>query len=238
MKDKSGTSKIFQTFTAMIQTQFSTNIFIFCTDRARDFFNSVLGDYLATREIVHQSNCVDTPQQNGVAERTNRHLFEMARSLLFTRNVPRHWWGETVLTATYLINRMPSRVLRFQTPIESFLQVYPNSHLLHIIPLRVFGCSSFVHIHSQFRGKLDLRSLKCIFLGYSPNQKGYVYYSPTTRKFYCMGMSVSMRLRLSSHLPWFRGDCSDWTSQCETFQHPNWLPDTSYTWSNTHNPTR
>ena len=68
MKNKSETSQIFQIFHKMIQNQFQTNIQVFKTDNARDFFNSILGSYLQSHGIVHQSSCVDTPQQNGVAE--------------------------------------------------------------------------------------------------------------------------------------------------------------------------
>ena len=91
MKNKSETSQIFQTFHKMIQNQFQTNIQVFKTDNAQDFFNSILGSYLQSHGIVHQSSCVDTPQQNGVAERKNRHLLEVARSLLFTSHVPKNF---------------------------------------------------------------------------------------------------------------------------------------------------
>ena len=149
MKNKSETSPIFQTFHKMIQNQFQTNIQVFKTDNARDFFNSILGSYLQSHGIVHQSSCVDTPQQNGVAERKNRHLLEVAHSLLFTSHVPKNLWEEAILTATYLINRMSSQILKFKTPFESFLTTYPNSHLVSQILLRVFGCTAFVHMHSQ-----------------------------------------------------------------------------------------
>ncbi|RVW63312.1 Retrovirus-related Pol polyprotein from transposon TNT 1-94 [Vitis vinifera] len=66
-------------------------------------------EFLAQEGIVHLSSCVDTPQQNGIAERKNRHLSEVARSLMFSMNVPKLFWGQAVLTAAYLINRMPSR---------------------------------------------------------------------------------------------------------------------------------
>jgi hypothetical protein len=68
--------------------------------------------------IFHQTSCPDTSPQNGVAERKNRHLLEVARSLMFTMNVPKFLWREAVMTATYLINRMPSRVLGMKTPYE------------------------------------------------------------------------------------------------------------------------
>ncbi|RVW76743.1 Retrovirus-related Pol polyprotein from transposon TNT 1-94 [Vitis vinifera] len=92
--------------------------------------------------------------------------------------------GQAVLTAAYLINRMPSRVLKFQTPCQTLLKSFPTTRLISIVPPKIFGCSVFVHINQQHRSKLDPRSLKCIFLGYSSNQKGYKCYSPVTRKFY------------------------------------------------------
>ncbi|KAL6310757.1 hypothetical protein AAG906_006064 [Vitis piasezkii] len=154
------------------------------SDNARDYFNSILGEFLAQEGIVHLSSCVDTPQQNGIAERKNRHLLEVARSLMFSMNVPKLFWGQAVLTAAYLINRMSSRVLKFQTPCQTLLKSFPTTRLISTVPPKIFGCSVFVHINQQHRSKLDPRSLKCIFLGYSSNQKGYKCYSPVTRKFY------------------------------------------------------
>ena len=111
-------------------------------------------------------------------------MLEVARSLMFSTNVPKLFWGEAVLTAAYLINRMPSRVLKFQTPCQTLLKSFPITRLISTVSPKIFGCSVFVHINQQHRSKLDPRSLKCIFLGYSSNQKGYKCYSPVTRKFY------------------------------------------------------
>ncbi|RDY03204.1 hypothetical protein CR513_13242, partial [Mucuna pruriens] len=58
--------------------------------------------------VVHELTCVNTPQQNGVAKRKNRHLLEVARAI-FQMSVPNVYWREAVLTATYLINRLPTR---------------------------------------------------------------------------------------------------------------------------------
>ncbi|WJZ83952.1 hypothetical protein VitviT2T_003590 [Vitis vinifera] len=184
MKEKSETSQIFKNFKNMIQTQFQSKIQILKSDNARDYFNSILGEFLAQEGIVHLSSCVDTPQQNGIAEKKNRHLLEVARSLMFSMNVPKLFWGQAVLTAAYLINRMSSRVLKFQTPCQTLLKSFPTTRLISTVPPKIFGCSVFVHINQQHRSKLDPRSLKCIFLGYSSNQKGYKCYSPVIRKFY------------------------------------------------------
>ncbi|RVW98278.1 Retrovirus-related Pol polyprotein from transposon TNT 1-94 [Vitis vinifera] len=103
---------------------------------------------------------------------------------MIASNVPKQLWGEAVLTATYLINRMPSRILQFKTPWQILLAAYPSARIISSIPIKVFGCTAFIHIHKSQHSKLDPTATKCIFLEYSPNQKGYKCYSPTTKKFY------------------------------------------------------
>ena len=97
MKEKSEISTIFQSFYSMISTQFQSKIQVFKTDNARDYFNSILGFYLSKHDIVHISSCVDTPQQNGVAERKNRHLLEVACAIMFTNNVTNTFRGKPSL---------------------------------------------------------------------------------------------------------------------------------------------
>ena len=94
--------------------------------KSKEYFTSSLSTYLQNHGIIHISSCVDTPQQNGVAERKNRHLLEVARCLMFSSNVPNYFWGEAILTATYLINRMSSRVLTFQSPRQLLLKKIPS----------------------------------------------------------------------------------------------------------------
>ncbi|RVX04903.1 Retrovirus-related Pol polyprotein from transposon TNT 1-94 [Vitis vinifera] len=169
----------------MVQNQFNSKIQVLKSDNAKEYFTSSLSTYLQNHGIIHISSCVDTPQQNGVAERKNRHLLEVARCLMFSSNVPNYFWGEAILTATYLINRMPSRVLTFQSPRQLFLKQFPHTHAASSdLPLKVFGCTAFVHVYPQNRSKFAPRANKCIFLGYSPTQKGYKCYSPTNKRFY------------------------------------------------------
>ncbi|RVW85170.1 Retrovirus-related Pol polyprotein from transposon TNT 1-94 [Vitis vinifera] len=185
MKEKSEVGHIFQTFNLMVQNQFNSKIQVLKSDNAKEYFTSSLSTYLQNHDIIHISSCVDTPQQNGVAERKNRHLLEVARCLMFSSNVPNYFWGEAILTATYLINRMPSRVLTFQSPRQLFLKQFPHTRAASSdLPLKVFGCTAFVHVYPQNRSKFAPRANKCIFLGYSPTQKGYKCYSPTNKRFY------------------------------------------------------
>ncbi|KAK4403223.1 Retrovirus-related Pol polyprotein from transposon TNT 1-94 [Sesamum angolense] len=127
---------------------------------------------------LHQTSCPYTSQQNGVAERKHRHILDVARTIMTHMHVPKSYWGDAVLTACYLINRMPSTVLNGDTPYSC---LFPDKPLFGITP-RVFGCVFFVHIHSPSLDKLSPCSVKCIFLGYSRTQKGYRCYDPQSRR--------------------------------------------------------
>lgn len=65
------------------------------------------GNFLKEKGIQHQSTCRDTPQQNGIAERKNRHLLEVGWAIMFSMNVPKYLWGDAILTS-YWINKMPT----------------------------------------------------------------------------------------------------------------------------------
>ena len=75
-------------------------------------------------------------------------------------NVPKFLWGEAVMTAAYLINRMPTRVLGDKTPIECL-----TGKTTYVVPPKVFGCVCFVRDHRPSMGKLDPRAVKCVFVG-------------------------------------------------------------------------
>ncbi|KAM1480310.1 hypothetical protein ACFX2I_027471 [Malus domestica] len=133
--------------------------------------------YLTDHGIIHRTSCVGTPQQNRVAERKNRDLLENTRSLMLQMNVPKKFWSHGVLTAAYVINRLPSKVLKFKSPLENL-----KGRKIHLSHIRVFGCVCFVHIQNLHRDKLDPRAVKCLFLGYSSVQKGYKCYDTKRRK--------------------------------------------------------
>ena len=91
-------------------------IFVCCAVTMPGNIFAPFTSFMSQNGIIHQSSCAHTPQQNGVAERKNRHLVETARTILLHGNVPFRFWGDAVLTACYLINRMPSSVLHDQIP--------------------------------------------------------------------------------------------------------------------------
>ena len=91
----------FSAFCAEIQTQFSVPIQILRSDNAKEYMSETFQSYMIKHGILHQTSCVDTLSQNGVAERKNRHL-ETARALLFQMQVPKYFWADAVSTACFL----------------------------------------------------------------------------------------------------------------------------------------
>ena len=67
---------IFQKFHIEIRTQFNTYIRILRSENAKEYFSMPFSSFMSSHEILHQSSCAYIPQQNGVAERKNRHLVE------------------------------------------------------------------------------------------------------------------------------------------------------------------
>ena len=103
----------------MIKTQFGFNIKKIRSDNAKDYFHITLNCFCQKEGIIHESSCVHTPQQNGVTERKKGHPLNHTRAFLFQNHVSKFFWGEAILTATYLINRLPSKLLNLQSPMKS-----------------------------------------------------------------------------------------------------------------------
>ena len=95
--------------------------------------------------------------------RKNKHLLEVARALMFRRNVHKIYFIDVVLIATYLINHMPSKAIDMKSPIDVLKCHFLSVNVFGSLHLKIFKCVAFVHIHSREKSKLDLSALKCIF---------------------------------------------------------------------------
>ena len=146
-------------------------------DGGGEYFSNEFSRFLDEQGIKRQFTCHYTPQQNGVAERKNRHIAEVARALMNEKEMPGYYWAEAVHTAVYIMNRTPTAAIHGMTPEESFTEKKPDlSHL------KVFGCLAYVHVPDELRWKLDPKVEKHVFIGYSLEQKGYRCYNPVTRE--------------------------------------------------------
>ncbi|RVW35914.1 Retrovirus-related Pol polyprotein from transposon TNT 1-94 [Vitis vinifera] len=170
----------------MIETQYNAKVRVLCSDNGGEYQSSDLQKYLEGHGIIHQTTCSNTPQQNGVAERKNRHLLEVVRASLIAAKIPISYWGEAITFVTYFINQVPSNSINFQTTLEALINVVVAPTIPNLPP-RVFGCMAFVHLHKHQRTKLTSRALQCVFIGYALHKKGYrCYHPPTQRMFITM----------------------------------------------------
>lgn len=155
-------------FYKMALTQFGRKIKILRSDNGTEFTSSRAKQFYADNGILHQTSCVDTPQQNGRAERKHRHILNVARALKIQASLPIKFWGECVLTAAVLINYTPSRLLSGKSPYEVLFGRQPNYD-----NLRVFGSLCYAHWTSRPIDKFNDRAKRCIFLGYPPGRKAW-----------------------------------------------------------------
>jgi hypothetical protein len=117
-----------------------------------------------------------TPQQNGIAERRNRTLMDMVRSMMAYSDLPLSFSGEALHTAVYLLNHSPSKAVKV-TPYELWTGRKPS--LRH---LAVWGCNAQIRVPNQYRTKLQPKSTLGIFIGYSSQSKGYRFYDSENDK--------------------------------------------------------
>ncbi|PRQ16261.1 putative RNA-directed DNA polymerase [Rosa chinensis] len=179
MRRKNEVFTHFQSLVVMIQNHFHSSIKFLQSDNGTEYVTNAFSHYCKSLGILQRFSCPHTPQQNGLAERKHQHIATMTRTLLLTSGVPHNLWVEAVLTSVYLINLLPTPVFDWATPYSCLYGRSPPYS-----SLRVFGCSCFPYLGPYVSDKLSSRSIECVFLGYSPNHKGYRCLNPKTGRVY------------------------------------------------------
>ncbi|KAK4395889.1 Retrovirus-related Pol polyprotein from transposon TNT 1-94 [Sesamum angolense] len=152
MREKSEVFKVFKKFKNLVEKQSGRSIKVLRSDRGKEYNNS---EFDKKEQNSHGDGKIDAAGET------------LAKSFL----------GRTVYTAVYLLNRCPTRAVQNMTPIEAWSGKKPSAK-----HLRVFGSICYVHIPTEKRHKLEEKTEKGIFLGYSTQSKGYRIYNIKTKK--------------------------------------------------------
>lgn len=107
------------------------------------------------------------PQQNGIAERKNRTLKEMMNAMLISSGLPDQMWGEAVLSACYILNKVPHKRIP-ATPYELW-----KGHSHNLNYLRVWGCLTKVGLPSFKKNNIGPKTVDAVFIGYALNSAAY-----------------------------------------------------------------
>ncbi|KAG8482658.1 hypothetical protein CXB51_023976 [Gossypium anomalum] len=174
LKQKSDVFSAFKSWKIMIEKQTGKQIKYLRTDNGLEFCSDEFNRLCRSEGIVRHLTVRHTPQQNGVAERMNRTIMEKVRCMLSNANLPKSFWAEAASTACFLINRSPSVAIEKKTPQEVW-----SGNPANYSDLKIFGCPAYAHVNN---GKLEPRSIKCVFLGYKAGVKGYKLWCPENRK--------------------------------------------------------
>ncbi|KAK1648207.1 hypothetical protein QYE76_066012 [Lolium multiflorum] len=175
LKSKDETHREFITFAKKAQRTYESEIKAIRTDNGTEFKNYTMQEFVDDEGIKHEFSAPYTPQQNGVVERKNRTIIEMARTMLSEFNSPHNFWGEAISTAVHYSNRLFLRPLHNKTPYELLTGNKPN-----VMYIRVFGCKCLVKNNKGKLGKFETRTIEGIFVGYAENSHAYRYYNRST----------------------------------------------------------
>jgi IS30 family transposase len=156
---------IFLHFKQLVESYFGTKILFVQSDSGGEF--CPLQTSLNAMGVSYRLSYPHTHHQMGSVERKHRHIVEIGLTLLATASVPLTLWDSAFETATYLINRLPSKVTKHKSPYECLFQISPDYKFL-----KIFGCECWPFLRPYNSTKLAFRSKSCAFIGYNKNHPG------------------------------------------------------------------
>jgi hypothetical protein len=145
------------------------------SDNGTEFKNSQIEDFLEEEGIKHEFSSPYTHQQNGVVERKNRTLLDMARTMLDDYKTPDRFWVETINTGCHSINRLYLHQILMKTSYELLTGKNPN-----VSYFRVFESKCFILIKRGRSSKFAPKVVEDFLLGYDSNTKAYRVFNKST----------------------------------------------------------
>jgi len=160
---------VFKKWLAMVEKSHDKDLKVLQSDNGGEYISKEMLGYLENRGIRHKPTTPRNPYQNGVAERLNRTLKELIRSMLHHRSLPKKFWAEALNVAVHVRNRVTTRGLGPKTtPFEVLFGRKPN-----LSYLRVFGSRCWYRVGHQQVDKLDRRAREAVMIGYARGIRGY-----------------------------------------------------------------
>jgi hypothetical protein len=173
---KSQAQETLKIFLRRAQNEFGLRIKKIRSDNGTEFKNSQIEGFLEEEGIKHEFSSPYTPQQNGVVERKNRTLLDMARTMLDDYKTPDRFWAEAINTACYSINRLYLHRILKKTSYELLTGKKPT-----VSYFRVFGSKCFILIKRGRNSKFAPKAVEGFLLGYDSNTRAYRVFNMSTR---------------------------------------------------------
>ncbi|KAL4335653.1 hypothetical protein GQ457_07G001670 [Hibiscus cannabinus] len=192
--EKSQYLDVFKSYKAEVENQHNKRIKKVRSDRGGEYYGRYDGSgeqrpgpfaqFLEECGIVPQYTMRGSPSMNGVAERRNRTLKDLVRSMIAHSTLPESLWGEALKTAAYILNRVPTKGAE-KTPYELWTGQKPVLKHFHI-----WGCPAEARLYRPHENKLDPKTVSSYFIGYSERSRGYKFYDPTIKKIFETGTAT------------------------------------------------
>nr|GEX24453.1 hypothetical protein [Tanacetum cinerariifolium] len=176
LRSKDETPKVLIDFLRLVQRGLHAQVRIVRTDKGTKLLNKTLHAYFASEGILHQTSIARTPEQNGVVERWNRTLVEVARIMLSAAKVSLFFWAKAIATTCFTQNR--SLVIRRheKTPYHVINDRKPSVKFFHI-----FGSLCYIVRDGENLDKIKETCDACILVGYSTQSRAYRVFNKRTR---------------------------------------------------------
>ncbi|CAH9143287.1 unnamed protein product [Cuscuta epithymum] len=165
LKSKDEAFDKFLVYKSEVENQLNKKIKRVRSDRGGEYI--LINDFCEREGIIHEITPPYSPESNGIAERKNRTLKEMMNALLISSGAPDNLWGEAILSACHLQNRIPYKHNK-RTPYELWKGYVPNLKYL-----KVWGCLAKVLLPDPKKRKIGSKTSDCIFIGYAECSAAY-----------------------------------------------------------------
>ena len=140
-------------FKAMAEKESNKFIKVLRSDGGGEYMSNEFMDFCKYHGIKRQFSAHYTPQQNGVVERKNQTIMNMARSMMKEKHLSNEYWGDAVTCSVYILNRSSMKSVKDRVPQQAW-----SGNCSSISHLRIFGCLAYAHVLEEMRRKLDERS--------------------------------------------------------------------------------